>query len=96
MLSSQDLNNGCIDNIAARSQTNLPVSHLLPMYPAGQVQLYELIPSTHVAPFLHGRLAQSSMSEVRTFCNVGGFVYSKTLTVLCCVNTKVECNIAVK
>ena len=47
---------------ALQTFSNLPVSHLSPVYPAAHVQLYPLIPSTHVAPFIHGLASHSLMS----------------------------------
>ena len=41
---------------------NLPVSQLVPSYPAGQKHAYLAIPSKHVAPFWHGLLAHSRIS----------------------------------
>ena len=41
---------------------NLPVSHMKPVYPAAHVHVYELTPSTHVAPLAHVLPMQSSIS----------------------------------
>ena len=43
----------------------LPVSQSLPVYPFAQVQTYEFSWSVQVPPFLHGRLAQSSISGMK-------------------------------
>jgi hypothetical protein len=40
----------------------IPVSHVLPVYPAAQAQEYALILSVHVPPFLQGPGAHSSIS----------------------------------
>ncbi len=44
------------------SEHYIPSSHWLPLNPGIHEQLYESTPSVHVAPFLHGPLAQWSTS----------------------------------
>ena len=43
---------------------DVPVSHCTPVHPPIQVHVYLATPSTHVALFIQGLLAQSSMSEM--------------------------------
>ena len=40
------------------------ISQSVPVNPAGQVQVYEAMPSTHDPPLLQGFPLQSSISEI--------------------------------
>lgn len=44
----------------------LPVAQVKPSHPVTQVQAQPLTLSTHVAPFIHGLDAHSSVSEIKT------------------------------
>ena len=59
--------------------SSMSVWHVSPVYPGWQVHVYSATWSTHVAPFSHGEVTQSS-SSISQFVPIGG-VYIRKMNI---------------